>query len=283
MNDVPGRTRRVSITKLQRATAAATELIALCQSVTADGSLADDEVQALREWLQDNAAVDLPARDFLFATVKRILEDGQVTMEERRELYLAIEKALPADLRDDVRGKRVDLEREEKERQREARENAEAAARDARLLNMPIRRWNFMVAGVRHEGRPQIIGQHTRPGDDVFAVRDTENRFSRNAVQIRLANGMQIGFVPEQDAAEMASLLDAGHGHAAWITKVLTGGRSPIPVVQAEIYPLGATAPAVYQRDVPPLVAAPGLATRSGCGTAAGIVIILGWAATALA
>ena len=42
-------TRRNSITKLQRRTAAAVELIALSQTITADGRLTDDEIVALKQ------------------------------------------------------------------------------------------------------------------------------------------------------------------------------------------------------------------------------------------
>jgi len=47
---------------------------------------------------------------------------------------------------------------------------------------------------------------------------------------------MQIGFVPEEDAPDLAAPLDQGYPHVATITKILTGGRAPIPVVQAYIY-----------------------------------------------
>ena len=64
--------RRVTITKLQRRTAAAVESIALCQTITADGRLADDEIAAFKQWLTDNKHVDLPAKDFLALTVTKI-------------------------------------------------------------------------------------------------------------------------------------------------------------------------------------------------------------------
>ena len=70
----------------------AAELISLCQTVTDDGHLADEEVLALRQWVDDNGSEDLPARDFLLQTVRRITEDGKVTDEERGELYQAIEE-----------------------------------------------------------------------------------------------------------------------------------------------------------------------------------------------
>src|SRR5512134_4181258 len=116
--------RRVSITKLQQRTAAAVELIALCQTITADGRLADDEIAAFRQWLTDNEHVDLPAKDFLALTVTKILGDGTVTDEERDELYAAIEAALPLDVRTEVRARRRTLQDADREQRRIEREAA---------------------------------------------------------------------------------------------------------------------------------------------------------------
>src|SRR5438094_3827749 len=87
--------RRLSITRLQRQSAAGADLIALCQTVTEDGSLSEEEVVALKQWLADHKSTDLPARDYLFRTVEQIVADGRVTLEERRDLYRAIETILP--------------------------------------------------------------------------------------------------------------------------------------------------------------------------------------------
>jgi HIRAN domain len=110
-----------------------------------------------------------------------------------------------------------------------------------------------MVAGVRYEGRPDIISRYANGGDSAFLVRDRDNKFSRNAVEVRLENGMQIGFVPEEDAVEVAAHLDAGRPHVAYIKKILTGGRSPIPVVVASIYgPDAARSDLVFEHQIPP-------------------------------
>ena len=249
------RKRRTSITKLQRQTAVAADLIALCQTVTADGHLEDQEIAALRQWLEENRHSDLPAVAFLVETVGQILEDGKVTPEERRELYLAIEAILPSDIRESVRGVRRSGERAAQEQARQLKEAAKQEEEAARLRNAPIDTWDFMVAGVRYEGRPEIISQFADPGDTAFLVRDRANAYSRNAVEVRLSNGMQAGFVPEQHAASIAPLLDKGHKHRAYIKKILTGGRSPIPVVVASVYPLGADdSEAVSEQQVPAAV-----------------------------
>jgi HIRAN domain len=251
------RKRRISITKLQRRTAAAVELIALCQTITEDGSLTDADIEALKEWLTDNQQAELPAKDFLLLTVTKILADGHVTAEERHELYVAIETALPPDIRADVRGKRTAA----RAQQRAEREAARAAAQQGRRREAPLGTWDFMVAGCRYEGRPDVIRGYAQPGDSVFLARDPANPFSRNAVEIRLSNGLQIGYVPEEDATEIAPDLDSGHPHRAYIKKILTGGRVPIPVVVATIYaPDTGRSDVVHQHAVPPKQSLPAAA-----------------------
>lgn len=256
--------QRVSLTKLQRESAAGIEIISLLQSATEDGRLTTDEVGDLRQWVEDYSDAELPARDFLASLIERDLADGIVTAEEQKELFKAVEKILPVELRDDVRGKRMLVEKADKER------------------NRPLGSWNFMVAGVRHEGRPAIIAKHAAPGDQAFLARDRGNRYSRSAVAVLLSNGMQIGFVPASDAPDVAALLDTGALQDVYITKVLTGGRSPIPVVQAKLYQADATEEGLTRpADVP----APrgGGAAKTGCaivvlaagtlGTAAGTAL----------
>jgi hypothetical protein len=158
--------RRVSITKLQRRTAAAVELIALCQTITADGRLADDEIAAFKQWLTDNKHVDLPAKDFLALTVTKILSDGTVADEERDEPYAAIEAALPLDVREDVRGRRRALQDADRKQRRIEREAAHAA----RMRDTPLETWDFMVAGSLYEGRPAVIEKYAGIGDPVYLV-----------------------------------------------------------------------------------------------------------------
>src|SRR5882672_1133411 len=216
------RRRRVSLTKLQRRTAAGAELICLCQTITEDGHIEDQEVAALRQGVDDNTSLDLPARDFLLETVRRIIADGRVTEGERRELYQAIEKVLPPDIRADVRGKRLALEEAAEADEREQQEAHRQLERDTKRRDRQVGSWNFMVAGCRYEGRPTTIRDHAVPGERAYLARDRENRFSRNAIEVRLQNGAQAGYVPEELAVELAPLLDQGLPHTAVLTKVLT-------------------------------------------------------------
>ena len=104
-----------------------------------------------------------------------------------------------------------------------------------------------------------------------FLVRDRANAFSRNAVEVRLSNGMQAGYVPEEHAIDVAPLLDAGHKHIAYVKKILTGGRTPIPVIVASLFSPDADRPdAIAEHQVPrkPLVSVSASAAapkKSGC------------------
>lgn len=129
------------------------------------------------------------------------------------------------------------------------------AVREAQLRSRPLDVLDFMVAGVTYENRADIVDSFCRDGDTVFLARDRVNLFSKNAIEVRLANGMQIGFVPEAMAKNVASLLDAGSSHSARIKKILSGARAPIPVVVAAIYRADSgRADAVFEHQVPPKV-----------------------------
>jgi hypothetical protein len=73
-------------------------------------------------------------------------------------------------------------------------------------------------------------------GETAFLVRDRDNAYSRSAVEVRIENGYQIGYVPESEAVRLAPLFDAGCRHEAGLTKILKGGRVPVPVVQVYLY-----------------------------------------------
>jgi HIRAN domain len=93
-----------------------------------------------------------------------------------------------------------------------------------------------MVAGVRYDGREDIIRAYVAQGDDVLFMRERDNEHSRNAILIRLPNGMGIGYVPEECARDMAPLLDRGQKYQAFVKKILSGGRYLLPVIIANFY-----------------------------------------------
>lgn len=228
----PHRTRRISLTKTQLRTELGAELLSVCESVTADGKLAPEEAQGLREWLDEANAAELPAASYLREVIERVLADGQITQEECREVYRAVEAVLPPEVRRQATAARKEIEAAE----REAAKAVSEQEREERRRDVQIAAANFMVAGVRHEGRGEIIAHYANAGDPVRLVRDRGNRYSRFAIAVQLENGKQIGFVPEEDAQRLAPLLDEGAKCAAWITKILGSGRVPIPVVQTKLY-----------------------------------------------
>ena len=214
----PAKSRRVAITKLQRETATATDLIDLCTSMAQDGRLDEAEIAGLQSWLAENRASGLPAVAFLTETVEAILSDGLVTADEHDALYRAIERVLPPDLRESVRGTRKKLLAEEGERSR------------------PVERLDYMVAGVRHEDRAEIIGSYLDEGDPVYLEREPDNRFSENAIAINIEEGFRIGYVPEELARDLAPLLDTGYQVRSRVKKILGSGRVPIPVIITDVY-----------------------------------------------
>lgn len=249
------KSQRISLTKRQRQTEIGVELISLCQSFTEDGSLSDEEIHDLRRWLDENRSSDLPAISFLVETVQKVVEDGRITREERHSVYKALEVVLPPDLRKGAVTRRRTVENEEKSHEHALHEEEKQRAREARERNRPLGSWNFMVAGVRYESRAEIISRHVRADDVAYLKRDSANRYSRNAVEVRAKNGMGVGYVPEDDAAEIGPLVDEGCRYEAVFTKVLTGGRAPIPVVQAYLYRADSTIEGSVSQSETPVTA----------------------------
>lgn len=243
---------RLSLTKSQTQAGTGGGLLALCQSLTENGSLSDAQVRELKRWLLEHRSADLPSVEFLTTVVEQIVTDSTTTPERRKAIYRAIETVLPPEARKTAVAHRKAVEMLEREQAQAAREAGKQHEREEKERNRPLASANFMVAGVNHEGRSVFIREYVKAGDKVFLVCDRQNKFSCNAVEIRLQNGYQIGFVPETDAVEFAPLLDGGCLHRAFVTKVLEGRKSPIPVVQAYLYQSDSDAKdAVPEKAVP--------------------------------
>jgi hypothetical protein len=211
----------------------AAELLTILQTITADGRIADEEAKQLSAWLADNgAAASLPGFHYLNGILSHALSDGILTSDERREIYKAIEKVLPADVRREAKERRGAVEASERLQARAEKE----AHRQRRIANSPAKSSNFLVAGVGYEGREKVVGEYANVGDTVYLVRDPHNKYDRNAIEVRLANNQQVGYVPAEAAAEQASFMDAGFLQRAYITKLYEGKRHTIPVVQAYWY-----------------------------------------------
>lgn len=248
MGDETPRSARKSLTKAQLENPDAIELLELLQGMCADGCLLDEEIAALHNWLAAQQESELPALEYLRATVEVVLEDGVVSPEERAFLQKAVETVLPKEHRDVA----VLRRREAKAGERQA--IAEEKARQVELAakSKPVARFDFMVAGVLYEGRDEIVKDCVGTGDPVFLVREPGNAHSPNAILVRLGDGQDIGYVPEVDAKGLARLLDDGALQAASIKKVLSGRSAPFPVVWGELYPADSSVEhAVSQAQLP--------------------------------
>ena len=232
--------KRLSLPKSATSEGIVAELLTLLETVTADGKITDDEVNALQTWLADNRETNLPGIEFLRTTVTEILADGIVTRDEQVAVYKAVERVLPIEARRGAKERRSAMELIEKEAARAEKESAKQRAQDERLRNRPLASANFMVAGVVYEGRGRIVERRASAGDDVDLARDPGNAYDGNAIQVRLKTGEHIGFVPREDAARFAPIMDSGCKYEAYITKILDGRRAPIPVVQAYVYKIDA-------------------------------------------
>lgn len=244
--------QRTSLTKAQLNSSVGLELLSICQSVTSDGKLADEEIKALHNWINSNTAHDLPAIRFLAATIGRVLEDGIITPEERETVAKAIEAVLPTEERKYAAALRRQVTQEERKRLKTAADAAKQEQREIKERNRPIGDADFMVAGSRHDGRSAVITKEVRPGGAAFLKREPRNSHSRNAIAVLTETGRTIGYVPEDWALDIAPLLDEEALHSAVFKKILDYDTGPVPVVVARFYESGATVPGALRQDQQP-------------------------------
>lgn len=247
------------------------ELLTLLQEISADGIITDDEAKELHEWLLHNRNEGIPKFEFLRGLLDQFLADGKITEPERKAIHAAIEKVLPPELRQEAKLAR---------QARQLREKVEAAnQRDAEKAKRPVYIGDFMVAGVRYEGRESLIRQFLREGYILHLVRESTNSFDENAVLIRTTSGHDIGYVPREDAALLAPLLDAGGVYSARCKKILDGRHYPIPVVYAQVFRGNQAIPNTFRQSEAPAksdrtkLAVGASGSGTGCGGCATIVI----------
>ena len=221
----PHRTRRISLSKAQLRTELGAELLSLCESVTADGKIAPEEAQGLREWLDDADAADLPAATYLREVVERALADGTVTTDECREVYRAVEAVLPPEVRRQARAVRRDVEATERDQVNAARERE----REERRRDVQIASANFMVAGVRHEGRGELIARYANAGDPVLFA----ERF-RAAIPEELLRPREIHQRHRVAATALAALAKAVGASIGERLGLLMAARAGLGVVSRE-------------------------------------------------
>ncbi|MSV29443.1 MAG: hypothetical protein EXQ52_11990 [Bryobacterales bacterium] len=165
--------RQVALRRNATGSGIEAELLMLLETVTADGTINDDEAQELQSWLESNRDSGLPAIDFLRTTLEQILADGRITTEERKALQKAVERALPTELREKAKGRRVAAELLGKARAQEDQEDkaaARARATEERERNRPVHSVNFLVADVVYEGRSESVDKYLRSGQNTPGV-----------------------------------------------------------------------------------------------------------------
>jgi hypothetical protein len=242
------RTARVTLTKAQLATPVGAELAAKLTAIADDGRVTDEEVADLAGWLDAHRDVPMAAIAFLLETLAKREAEPELTRE--RLVQYALQRVLP----------------------KESRERA-ATAYNARIAReIPADHYRFPVAGVKHEGRVAIVDRYLSEGDEVFLERDPDNQFSENAVKVLLANGLQIGFVPEHERGEEMALqifceLSDGLLYRAECVQIGRATGSPNPIVAVELYRPDAVVEGLRREGERPAARAASAESQSPTGT----------------
>lgn len=234
---------RLSLSKSDATTDAGAELLAVCQESTLDGTLSKDEIARLIRWRQRHGDSDLPAARFMTTLIDRIIVDGRISKEEQSELQLAMESVLPLDLRRGAKAARAGVEGAKRaeakasaEAEREQKRNAKAAERSDRELRAPVEQFDFKLVGVREGSRQKAIARFGQVGAKVQLVRDPSNRHGGGkAVMVLGADGSEMGFVPQEEAEELAPMLDQGLHYMAEIGEMY-GYTAAVPIVRVALY-----------------------------------------------
>lgn len=249
--------RRVTLSKAQRATPAGGELIALLTELSSDGMVSRDEMTRLRAWLEVDRGVDFAACGFLYEVTDSIGADGEITEEELDTLALAIERVLPPEIRKLAAEKRKGRRTALREARLAARQADRAAALEERERARPLHRGDFIIAGAMRSAERREACDTLVVAERVLFEREPDNRHDKNAILILTEAGDELGYVPREDAREMAPLLDAGASVDATVKKLIeTAAGHTLPVVVSKLYRQGVEPPAPQPRVSAPVVAA---------------------------
>lgn len=232
---------RVYLTNPELESEVGKQLLELSIRIATDGRLDRDEIRELRTWLRDNKGNDrVAAVAYLDDIMARIAADGVIDRDEIIELFLAVERVIPAAKRTQIVQARKNREAAARERQKEARrvERDKAKQEAERIRNeeyaqaMRLRHNYAKIAGVtfpNEDGteRQKIISR-CRVGERLILRHDPENGFSPFATQVLRTNGEQLGFVPEYLAEEVCDEFECGF-QVFGVLKDLTGGTRDKP------------------------------------------------------
>ncbi|MCC8073604.1 MAG: HIRAN domain-containing protein [Clostridiales bacterium] len=76
------------------------------------------------------------------------------------------------------------------------------------------------VAGTSHIEGIDELAKHLNEDEHLSFFREPDNKYDKDAIVIKTSNGVKIGYVPQQDNAVFARLMDAGKLLFAKIGKI---------------------------------------------------------------
>lgn len=244
--------RHVTLSKAHRESAVGSELIELLTELSADGNVSREEMERLRSWLEVDRGVDFPALPFLYETIDQISSDGEVTEDELDRLALAIERVLPKEIRQAATAKRKQAREARRLTQRETRrqtmiaERAEKrAARDAaRAQAGVLYEADFVVRGAVRFAERREACERLIEGDPVTLEREPDNIHDSNAILVLGQDDCELGYVPREEACDLAPLLDAGAEAETNVRRLWeTPDGKVVPIVFARVRRGNALAP----------------------------------------
>jgi hypothetical protein len=279
--------RRVTLTKAQAESPTGQELIALLTWLSADGMVSREEMSQLRSWLEVDHGVDFPALPFLYEVIDQISSDGEVSEDELDRLAFAIERVLPKDVRAAAALRRKQNREARRVAERESRRQAliadrserRAAKESSRLRAGILYDAEFAVRGAFRSSNRRDACERLVEGDSVALEREPDNAHDPNAILVLGDGDCEMGYVPRDEARELARLMDDGGDAEAVVRRLWeTPEGQIVPILKVKIRhgELNATA---ADNLAPPLgktqKPAEGTKAGRGCATVAIAVCLL--------
>jgi HIRAN domain len=201
------------------------ELLSLCQTAAADGTLTARQLRLVRAWLDQSGEFEVPARAYVRELIEHVLRTGKVAPADLQALARALEPSLPPQL------KRAALRLVGSDRMHYPDESAAQ-----RTPNDILASACFMVAASPNERRSPFAARLARAGDPVLLVRERHESPGEITIQVCTRKGKPLGFVPAHRAKALAPLLERGARYRAHLITVSNGVHAPVLIVQAFLY-----------------------------------------------
>ena len=235
---------RVYLTDSELRTESGNALLALTVRIATDGRLDRDEIIELRQWLRANESNDsINAIGYLHDIMTRITSDNVIDRDELLQLFLAVERVIPATHRTPITQARQKRNAARRERHREERRIAKEKEQEERKRMREEREREFLrlmrmrhsfakIAGVTYPNddgsERQDLIKRCKPGEQIVFRHDVDNQYSIFATEILRTNGDQLGYAPEYLAEKIVNEIDNGCNVVGAIAD-LTGGTFDQP------------------------------------------------------